>query len=266
MSPRFRCVCVSAACGPFHCVTRHQRDANRLSGCDARGEVAKLPCGKAPEIVWFSSATEAIDLAMKGTALARGDRGARIVAPAMERKAVPDMAAWLESQGFDVDRIRPGSDGTAAAEGLAEVLRQDTVLVSLTRVNNEIETVTTSRSSAPYPAAWSAVSHGRGAERRRASSRRYCLRGRSRSARQDLRAEGKGCLATSIAMTVGGHRTPKRPDAPSPFLEPTIYCLRFQAIERRLPSSGCQPHRRPEKRGRRAQCLVRKSAYQGACR
>ena len=59
------------------------------------------------------------------------------------------MAAWLESQGFDVDRIRPGGDGTAAAEGLAEVLRPDTVLVSLMRVNNKIETVTTSRSSAP---------------------------------------------------------------------------------------------------------------------
>ena len=44
---------------------------------------------------------------------------------------------------------------------------------------------------------------------------------------QDLGTEGIKWLATSIAMTVGGHRPPKRPDAPLPFLEPTICCLRF---------------------------------------
>lgn len=56
------------------------------------------------EFVWTSGATEAINLAMKGAALARGNRGAHIVAAALERKAVLDTAAWFESQGFDVDR------------------------------------------------------------------------------------------------------------------------------------------------------------------
>ena len=94
------------------------------------------------EIVWTSGATEAINLAVKGAALARRDRGAHIVTSALEHKAVLDTAAWLESQGFDVDRIRPVGDGTVTAESLAEVLRPDTVLVSLMHVNNETGTVT----------------------------------------------------------------------------------------------------------------------------
>ena len=109
---------------------------------DARGEVAKLLAAKPREIVWTSGATEAINLAMKGAALAHGDRGAHIVTSALEHKAVLDTAAWLESQGFEVDRIRPGGGGTVTAESLAEVLRPDTVLVSLMHVNNEIGTVT----------------------------------------------------------------------------------------------------------------------------
>ena len=108
---------------------------------DARGEVAKLLAARPREIVWTSGATEAINLAMKGAALARRDRGAHIVTSALEHKAVLDTAAWLESQGFDVDRLRPVGDGTVTAESLAEVLRPDTVLVSLMHVNNETGTV-----------------------------------------------------------------------------------------------------------------------------
>ena len=149
---------------------------------NARREVAALMSAEAEEIVWTSGATEAINLAMKGSALARKDRGAHIVTSALEHKAVLDTAAWLEAQGFDVDRIRPDGDGTVTAESLAEVLRPDTVLVSLMHVNNEIGTVTDIAELGSL-AARSAVSRGGGAERCAASSRRYRRCSRSRSAR-----------------------------------------------------------------------------------
>ena len=123
---------------------------------------------------------------MKGAALARRDRGAHIVTSALEHKAVLDTAAWLEPQGFDVDR--PVGDGTVTAESLAEVLRPDTVLVSLMHVNNETGTVTDIAELGSM-AAWSTVSRGRGAKRRAASSRRNCRRSRSTRTRCTGRKE-----------------------------------------------------------------------------
>lgn len=107
----------------------------------ARGQVASLLNCDAREIVWTSGATEADNLALKGVAQAKQLYGKHIVVSAIEHKAVLDPAHWLADQGFDVTFLTPDASGRVLPEQLAEVLRPDTILVSLMQVNNELGTV-----------------------------------------------------------------------------------------------------------------------------
>lgn len=108
----------------------------------ARGEVAALLSSQPEEVVWTSGATEAINLALKGAALARRDRGDHIVTSALEHRAVLDSTAWLETQGFATTHVRPDETGTVTPENLSKALRPGTIVVSLMHVNNETGTVT----------------------------------------------------------------------------------------------------------------------------
>ena len=104
---------------------------------NARCEVAALMSAKAQEIVWTSGATEAINLALKGSALACRGSGRHVVTSPMEHKAVLDSVGWLEAQGFEVGYVEPDGEGTITPESLSKTLRPDTFLVSLMLVNNE---------------------------------------------------------------------------------------------------------------------------------
>lgn len=117
------------------------RDANdRVER--ARKSVATLIGAEPSEIVWTSGATEATNLAIKGIALGDGRTGGHIVTSALEHKATLDCCRYLEQHGFEVTRLQPDRDGLISARHVAEVLRQDTVLVSLMHVNNEVGTIT----------------------------------------------------------------------------------------------------------------------------
>ena len=107
----------------------------------ARREVADLMCSHPDEIVWTSGATEAINLALKGAALARRDRGRHIVTSPLEHRAVLDTVGWLESRGFEISYVEP-DDGEITPANLARVMRRDTIVVSLMLVNNETGTRT----------------------------------------------------------------------------------------------------------------------------
>lgn len=109
---------------------------------NARREVAALVFSRPEEIVWTSGATEAINLALKGSSLARRGRGRHIVTSPLEHSAVLDSAEWLESQGFEIDYVEPDDNGAVSREALSRVLRPDTVVVSLMLVNNETGTIT----------------------------------------------------------------------------------------------------------------------------
>ena len=108
----------------------------------ARVEVASLLNCDPREIVWTSGATEADNLAIQGVALAREDEGRHIVTSRIEHKAVIDTCAWLETRGWEVTWLDPGPEGRVAPEQVAAALREDTVLVSLMLVNNELGVVT----------------------------------------------------------------------------------------------------------------------------
>jgi cysteine desulfurase len=105
---------------------------------EARTQVAKLLNCDPREIVWTSGATESDNLAIKGVAEAQGASRRHIVTSVIEHKAVLDTCAYLETKGFDVTYLVPGSSGIVEPAQVAAALRPDTLLVSLMHVNNEI--------------------------------------------------------------------------------------------------------------------------------
>ncbi|WKD51631.1 IscS subfamily cysteine desulfurase [Microbulbifer spongiae] len=105
---------------------------------DARRQVAELINADPREIVWTSGATESDNLAIKGAAHFYQGRGRHIITSKIEHKAVLDTCRQLEREGFEVTYLNPREDGIVDPEQVAKTLREDTILVSLMHVNNEI--------------------------------------------------------------------------------------------------------------------------------
>lgn len=108
---------------------------------EARAQVAELVGADPREIVWTSGATEADNLALKGCAQAHRDRGRHLVTSKIEHKAVLDTCQHLETEGFDVTYLDPDAQGLIQPQAVAAALRDDTILVSVMHVNNEIGTL-----------------------------------------------------------------------------------------------------------------------------
>ncbi|MBD3641370.1 MAG: IscS subfamily cysteine desulfurase [Marinobacter sp.] len=106
----------------------------------ARRQVADLISADPREIVWTSGATESDNLAIKG---AVGDRrDVHIITSKIEHKAVIDTCKWLEARGVEVTWLDPDPDGRIPPQRVIEALRDNTVLVSLMMVNNELGCIT----------------------------------------------------------------------------------------------------------------------------
>jgi cysteine desulfurase len=108
---------------------------------EARQDVARLVGASPEEIVFTSGATEADNLALRGTARAHAGRGRHIVTTSIEHPAVLEPCRTLEREGFEVTRTPVGADGLADAAAIAAALRPDTVLVSVMAANNEVGTL-----------------------------------------------------------------------------------------------------------------------------
>lgn len=104
----------------------------------ARNKIASLIGADSREIIFTSGATESDNLAIKGAAQANCEKGRHIITSVTEHKAVLDTCHKLEQQGFEVTRLVPQSNGLITLQTLKEALRDDTILVSLMHVNNEI--------------------------------------------------------------------------------------------------------------------------------
>jgi len=104
----------------------------------ARRQVAELVNADPKEIVWTSGATESDNLAIKGVARFYHKRGKHIVTCKTEHKAVLDTCRYLEREGFEVTYLDPQPDGLIDLANLEASLREDTILVSIMHVNNEI--------------------------------------------------------------------------------------------------------------------------------
>jgi cysteine desulfurase len=110
---------------------------------DARGEVAALLGARsAKEVVFTSGATESDNLAIKGVVEALRDRGrTHVVTCRTEHKAVLDSCKHLERQGVEVTYLGVDADGRVDPEAVARAVRDDTALISIMFVNNEVGTV-----------------------------------------------------------------------------------------------------------------------------
>jgi cysteine desulfurase len=104
----------------------------------ARGQIAALIGASAREIFFTSGATESNNLAIKGVALGRRQRGNHIITVATEHKSVLDSCRCLESEGWSVTRLDVDSDGLIQLDELESAMTDGTVLVSVMAANNEI--------------------------------------------------------------------------------------------------------------------------------
>ena len=107
----------------------------------ARRQVAALVNATDNEIVFLSGGTEADNLAVIGTAEAHAEKGRHVVTSRIEHPAVLKACAELESRGWEVTYVPVSTAGLVAVEDVRAALRDDTVLVSVMHVNNEIGTV-----------------------------------------------------------------------------------------------------------------------------
>ncbi|MGB3724314.1 MAG: IscS subfamily cysteine desulfurase [Glaciecola sp.] len=104
----------------------------------ARNQIADLVNADPREIVFTSGATESNNLAIKGAANFYSKRGKHIITLKTEHKAVLDTTRQLEREGFEVTYMMPQANGLVDIEELKATMRDDTVLVSIMHVNNEI--------------------------------------------------------------------------------------------------------------------------------
>ncbi len=104
----------------------------------ARRQVADLVNADPKEIVWTSGATESDNLAIKGVAEFYVKKGKHIVTSKTEHKAVLDTCRQLEREGYEVTYLDPEPNGLIDLNKLEAALRDDTILVSIMHVNNEI--------------------------------------------------------------------------------------------------------------------------------
>ena len=105
---------------------------------EARAQVAALVNADPKEIIWTSGATESNNLAIKGAAHFYSKKGKHIITLKTEHKAVLDTCRQLEREGFEVTYLEPESDGLLDLAKLTAAIREDTVLISVMHVNNEI--------------------------------------------------------------------------------------------------------------------------------
>ncbi|MFQ2769946.1 IscS subfamily cysteine desulfurase [Aeromonas caviae] len=107
----------------------------------ARNQVAELIGADPREIVFTSGATESNNLAIKGVAYFYAGKGKHIVTSKTEHKAVLDTCRQLEREGYEVTYLEPMPNGLFTLEQIEGALRDDTILVSIMHVNNEIGVV-----------------------------------------------------------------------------------------------------------------------------
>ncbi|MCG6937929.1 MAG: IscS subfamily cysteine desulfurase [Gammaproteobacteria bacterium] len=105
---------------------------------EARKQVADLVGANPKEIVFTSGATESDNLAIKGVAHFNQKRGKHIVTCKTEHKAVLDSCRQLEREGYEVTYLDPMPNGLIDLKVFEDALRDDTTLVSIMHVNNEI--------------------------------------------------------------------------------------------------------------------------------
>jgi cysteine desulfurase len=141
VDPRVADAMLSAGFGNPHSRTHSYGWEAERAIEEARAEVASLIGADPKEIIFTSGATESNNMAVKGVAMFYKARKNHIVTTQTEHKCVLDSCRWLEQRGFDVSYLPVGKDGLVDVDELKASLRDNTSLVSVMAVNNEIGVV-----------------------------------------------------------------------------------------------------------------------------
>lgn len=107
----------------------------------SRKQIAELIGKKAEEIYFTSGGTEGDNWILKGVAFEKAPYGKHIIVSDIEHPAIKESAAWLKTQGFEVDYAPVDARGFVKVDALANLLRPNTTLVSVMAVNNEIGSI-----------------------------------------------------------------------------------------------------------------------------
>ena len=127
---------------PGNANSHHQagRDA-KLVIDHATQTIAGLLSAQPAEVIYTSGASEANNFALKGLAKLSRHLGKHIISTQLEHSSVGASLSALQQQGYEIDLLNIGRDGRIDLEQLEELLRKDTVLVSICGVDSELGTV-----------------------------------------------------------------------------------------------------------------------------
>jgi cysteine desulfurase len=105
---------------------------------DSREMIISLMNADAKRLIFTGSASESDNFALKGIAFANRKKGKHIIVSSIEHHAVLEPAKWLEKQGFEITYLPVDQYGLVDLNKLEDVIRKDTILVSIIFANNEI--------------------------------------------------------------------------------------------------------------------------------
>lgn len=108
---------------------------------EAREEIAKSLRVKEKEIVFTSGGTESNNMALIGTALANRRAGNHLITTCIEHASIYNTMSFLEEQGFRVTYLPVDHNGIVSPDALREAICDETILVSVMYVNNEMGAV-----------------------------------------------------------------------------------------------------------------------------
>ena len=108
---------------------------------DSRKKIAKCINANPDEIYFTASGTEADNMAIQGVAHRYMYKGKHIITSSIEHLAVLNACKKLELEGFEVTYVQPQKNGIIDVEKIKEAIREDTILISIMYVNNEIGTI-----------------------------------------------------------------------------------------------------------------------------
>ncbi|HBA03637.1 MAG TPA: aminotransferase class V-fold PLP-dependent enzyme [Clostridium sp.] len=109
---------------------------------NAREKVANSIGAYKSEIIFTSGASESNNLAIKGYVLSNQKKGKHIITSSIEHKCILSICNFLEKEhGYEITYISPQQNGIINAQDVITAMREDTVLVSIMHVNNELGSI-----------------------------------------------------------------------------------------------------------------------------